>query len=81
MIYEESVFDSKEDINVEDFDEVFCVKNELGILQLLINLIIRVDVDLLIAYDQEKRGIYYLLMRSIQYGIDLCDVLSRSGSL
>jgi DNA polymerase elongation subunit (family B) len=60
---------------------VFSVKSELGVLQMFINLVIRIDVDLLIAYDQEKRGIYYLLIRAIQYGIDLIDVLSRSGSL
>ncbi len=38
---------------------------------LLINLIIRVDIDLLITYDQEKKGIYYLMCRGISHGIDV----------
>jgi DNA polymerase elongation subunit (family B) len=70
VIFSEDTFDQGS-INYDDFDEVFMVKAELGIIQLFINLVIRIDVDLLISYDQEKRGIYYLLMRSIQYGIDL----------
>lgn len=39
-------------INFDDFDEIFMVKSELDLLSFMINLVIRVDVDLLISFDQ-----------------------------
>ena len=44
-------------------------------------MVVRIDVDLLVSYDQEKRGLYYLLIRAINHGIHLTEILSRACNL
>lgn len=67
----------KEFLNTEEYDDIFVVKNEYGLLSLLISCIFRLDPDLLVTYDQEKRGIRYLSQRGYSYGINFQSLISR----
>jgi DNA polymerase elongation subunit (family B) len=44
---------------------------------MVIDVIIRVDPDLMVAFDQERKGIRYLAERGIRYGINLSRLISR----
>jgi hypothetical protein len=43
-------------------------------------LVFKFDPDLLISYDQEIKGVYYLVNRAAVHGINYCEMLSRSMS-
>lgn len=66
---------------LESFDEVFVVKEERGVLSLLINIVFRADVDIFMSWDMEKRGIRYLLERGIANNINMAACLSRTNDL
>ena len=57
------------------------VKNEEGLLSLLINLVFRIDVDIFMSWDMEKKGIRYLLQRGIYNHINMAKCLSRVNDL
>jgi hypothetical protein len=51
------------------------------LLSLLINIVFRVDVDIFVSWDMEKKGLRYLLQRGIMNDINMSECLSRSNDL
>jgi translation elongation factor EF-Ts len=48
---------------------------------MLINIVFRVDVDIFMSWDMEKKGIRYLVQRGIENGINISACLSRTNDL
>lgn len=67
--------------SLANFDEVFVVREERGILSMLINIVFRVDVDIFMSWDMEKKGVRYLLERGIVNNINVASCLSRTNDL
>lgn len=67
--------------SLANFDEVFVVREERGILSMLINIVFRVDVDIFMSWDMEKKGVRYLLERGIANNINVASCLSRTNDL
>lgn len=63
------------------FDDVMVVESESGILSLFISVVFRLDVDLFVSWDMEKRGLRYLLQRGIANEINMAACLSRVNDL
>jgi hypothetical protein len=57
------------------------VENESGLLSLFVSIVFRVDVDLFMSWDMEKKGIRYLLQRGILNGMNIATCLSRVSDL
>lgn len=74
-------FVHKESLQVWEYDDIHFVKNEYDLLSMVISVICRLDPDLLVTYDQEKRGIRYLTQRGFAYGINFQSLISRSCEL
>lgn len=66
---------------VNFLDEIFVVAEERGLLSMLINIVFRVDIDIFLSWDMEKKGIRYLLQRGIENGINMSACLSRTNDL
>jgi DNA polymerase elongation subunit (family B) len=62
----------------DGFGEVWAVPDERAILSVLVNLVFRVDPDILMTWDMERRGIRYLAERGIAHGINIANCLSRA---
>jgi hypothetical protein len=48
---------------------------------MLINIVFRVDIDIFMSWDMEKKGVRYLLQRGIENGINMSACLSRTNDL
>ena len=54
------------------------MKDEKSLLLLFALITFKTDPDLLVSYDHEKKGIYYLIVRGYHYKLNYCDLLGRS---
>lgn len=61
-----------------EYDDIYFVKNEYDLLSMIISIISRVDPDILVTFDQEKRGIRYLTQRGFAHGLNFAALISRS---
>jgi DNA polymerase elongation subunit (family B) len=59
-------------------NDIIIVKDERNLLLFFALLVFKFDPDLLISYDHEAKGIYYLVNRAVIQGINYCEMLSRS---
>lgn len=57
--------------------DIMFVKDEKDVLMMFALLVFKFDPDLLISYDQEKKGIYYLVNRGAAHSLNYCELLSR----
>lgn len=64
-----------------EIDDLFVVKDEQALLTIFINIVFRIDPDLLISYDQQKKGIRYMTQRGFNWGMNLQQLLSRTADL
>jgi len=60
-------------------DEVIVVKDERSLFSMLISIVFRVDVDIFISWDMEKKGVRYLMQRGAANGINIVSCLSRTN--
>ena len=63
------------------FDDVMSVEDQYGLLSLFINNVFRIDPDIFMSWDMEKKGIRYLLQRGVINGINMAACLSRVSDL
>lgn len=58
-------------------NDIVLVRDERDVLLFFALLVFKFDPDCLISYDQEKKGLYYLVNRAAYNGINYCEMLSR----
>ena len=61
-----------------DIDDIFLVADEKSLLMTFALLVFKIDPDLLVSYDHEKKGIYYLVMRAYAHKLNYCNLLGRA---
>ncbi len=59
-------------------NDIVLVKTEKELLMFFALMVFKFDPDCLISYDQEKKGLYYLVNRASSHGMNYCEMLSRS---
>lgn len=63
--------------SIAELQDVFFFKNELQLIVFFIQLVIKLDPDLLFCWDVERGPLYYLSYRAAKYGLSLSPLLGR----
>lgn len=71
-------FSSVDPSRCPKLNDLVLVKTEKDLLLFFALLVFKFDPDCLVSYDQEKKGLYYLVNRAAANGLNYCEMLGRA---